>query len=140
MISANRKRGTVVVIEDDEDTSEIIALAVAMEGHSVHVAREHTEAIELITLTDPDMILLDYYGVTSDIQALINAIDAIQPYAPIVLMTGAKQPAEKARELGLREHLAKPFNTEDLRSLLRIHCKSSRSGRPSQRKLAFNIF
>jgi DNA-binding response OmpR family regulator len=139
MISSNSRRGTVVIIEDDQDTCEMIELAITMEGHSVHVAREHAEALDLIAATAPDMILLDYYGVTSDLSALIGSIGALKPNTPIVLMTGARQPAEKAKELGLREYLAKPFNTEELRGLLRAHCKGA-AGKASLRKLSFNIF
>ena len=144
MISAQKR--TVVVVEDDRDTSEMLELAIAMEGYTARSAADPLEALDLISATKPELVLLDYYGVTAELESFVNSIRAIHPTTRIVLMTGAKKPADKASQLGLKEWLAKPFDSNTLQQLLRAKRpagrKSARKAQsvPAEQPFAFNLF
>ncbi len=49
MLSSQKR--TVVVVEDDRDTSEMLELAIAMEGYTARSASEPLEALDLISAT-----------------------------------------------------------------------------------------
>ena len=140
MISAKANDHTIVVVEDDQDTGDMLEIALSMDGYSVRVASDRDDAMEIITATEPSVILLDYYGVTSDLKEFISCIRAVKPDVPIVLVTGAREPMEKARDLGLDEFLAKPFDSEKLGALLSHHCSNPGSLTRKKDKMRFRIF
>src|ERR1051326_321572 len=104
----------VVFVEDDPDCREVIELAITLEGYSVRVAKDHQEALDLLYYSTPSIVFVDYYGVASNMKAFVAQIRNLHPYVPVILMTGARNPEEKSRELGLKEHLGKPFQIDDL--------------------------
>jgi DNA-binding NtrC family response regulator len=137
--STNCQTRTVVVVEDDPENRDVMEMAIGMEGFNVRLASDHAEALEVLASTDPSVVLLDYYGVGENVRDFITHARFLHPRVPIVLVTGAKNPAQKARTLGLKEFLAKPFSSQDLHALLTKHCaRHLRRAAPSQ--LAFNLF
>jgi CheY-like chemotaxis protein len=50
---------TVLVVDDDEDTRESLAEAIALEGYRVRKAGDGAQAIGLMLLAAPDLVLLD---------------------------------------------------------------------------------
>jgi DNA-binding NtrC family response regulator len=135
---ANCQTRTVVVVEDDPENRDVLEMAIGMEGFPVRVACDHDEAVDVLNSADPSLILLDYYGVGENIREFINRARLLHPKVPIVLVTGAKNPAQKARSLGLKEFLAKPFSSQQLHDLLEKHCVEK--ARKSEAPLAFNMF
>jgi DNA-binding response OmpR family regulator len=129
----------IVIVEDDPDCREIIELAVSLEGYSVSTSKDHGDALDLLAHTTPAIVLVDYYGVSSDVKAFVGQIRALHPTVPIVLMTGARNPEEKTRELGLKEYLIKPFQIDELKTLLvRHHIRPRHSHR--SKRLQFSLF
>src|SRR4051812_35423319 len=50
---------TVLVVDDDKDTRESLAEAIALEGYRVRKAGDGAQAIGLMLLAAPDLVLLD---------------------------------------------------------------------------------
>jgi len=129
----------IVFVEDDADCREIIELAVTLEGYSVSLASDHGEALDLLNHTDPSIVFIDYYGVSSDVKRFVGQIRRLHPNVPIVLMTGARNPGEKIRDLGLNEYIEKPFQIDDLIGLLkRHHIRPSQA--PASKRVQFSLF
>jgi len=138
-----RSSNTILVIDDDPETREVLELAVSMEGYSVRVAEDTETALEIVAASPPAMVLLDYYGVGEDAGRVVASVRAAGGAIPIVLMTGAKDPAGKAKELGLKRFLQKPFDFHTLRKLLRSHAgipKAPMCAGSPQRSLNFSLF
>jgi DNA-binding NtrC family response regulator len=136
----HRPSRPVVFIEDDQDSREIIELAVSLEGYTVKLAKDYQEALDLLTHSVPSIVFVDYYGVASDMKGFIAQIRNLHPHVPIVLMTGARFPEEKTRELGLREYLGKPFQMDDLAAILKRHRICPAEAPVSRRIQRFSLF
>ncbi len=52
-------RGTVLIIEDDPDTVELVRLYLARDGHKVVATADGREGLRLARSESPDMIVLD---------------------------------------------------------------------------------
>jgi DNA-binding NtrC family response regulator len=111
----------IVFIEDNADCRESISVALGIEGYSIALASEHAEAIELLNRTTPDIIFIDFHGVTDDMKQFVEDIKSLHPRVPLVLTTGAPDPDVKSRTLGMSEYLVKPFEIGELTRVLQRH-------------------
>jgi len=113
---------SVLIVEDDEDAGSTLADLLALEGHSVRVARSGSEGVVTAARTRPDVLICDVglpdmsgYDVIRNIRA------AAYPVAPFAIaLTGYAQPEDRhlAKEAGFDAHLPKPTLLEDLHPLL----------------------
>jgi PAS domain S-box-containing protein len=117
------KRLRVLVVEDNRDASEALAMLLEMYGHDATVFSDGPKAIEAASKTAFDLALLDIglpgmdgYEVARRIRMLPNA-KSMQ----LVALTGYGQETDKQRALaaGFDEHLTKPVKIEQLQVLLR---------------------
>jgi CheY-like chemotaxis protein len=52
---------TILVVDDDADTRELLSEVLSLQGYEVHVARDGRHALQVLAhIGTPDMILLDY--------------------------------------------------------------------------------
>jgi len=109
----------VLVVDDEADLRELVALTLADEGYDVGVARHGREALERIAKRRPDLVLLDMMMPVMDGRALCAALRADGGLPRIVVMTAADRVAQCARELGAVGWLAKPFDIDDLVAAIR---------------------
>ena len=111
----------------DDDARNIFALTTVLENHDMDVlsATNGRQAIELIQTTDDlSVVLMDIMMPEMDgyeTIALIRGNPALRRL-PIVALTAKamKGDREKCLEAGASDYLAKPVNTEQLFSALRL--------------------
>ncbi|MBC8113467.1 MAG: response regulator, partial [Candidatus Saccharimonas sp.] len=111
----------------DDDVRNIFALNSLLERHSMHVISAETgaEAIELVT-NDPDIdiVLMDIMMPEMDGYETMRTIrrNPAQHLLPIIALTAKamKGDREKCLEAGASDYIAKPVNTEQLLSLMRV--------------------
>jgi CheY-like chemotaxis protein len=111
----------------DDDPRNIFALSSALERRGMKVLTSTTgkEAIELVEST-PDLaiVLMDIMMPEMDGYQTIGAIRQKSPFRrlPIIALTAKamKGDREKCLEAGASDYLAKPVNTEQLLSALRM--------------------
>ena len=113
----------ILVIEDDPDVAEWLALALALSGHQVSVALGGEEGLAVARTIDPEVILcdlglpgaLDGYAVARALQLEASLASTYR-----VALSGYAQPEDqlKAREAGFDAHIAKPPDLEALEELL----------------------
>src|ERR1044072_8848840 len=58
-LPGGRERQTVLVVEDFEDTREMIALELRYEGYEVVEAADGVSAVEMVKSRCPDLVLMD---------------------------------------------------------------------------------
>jgi len=112
MASATR----VLVVEDDHDFAESLAIALGTRNCAVEIARTGEEAIRLYHAHDYDIAFMDIkLPGKNGVQSLVEILD-FMPQAKIVMMTGFSEPAllEQARQAGAMDILRKPFRMRDL--------------------------
>jgi CheY-like chemotaxis protein len=111
----------ILVVDDNVDAANSLALALRTLGHEVFVAHDGRSALADLSRIRPDIALLDIampgmtgYEVARQVRARLGA--AVR----IVALTGFGLAEDRARalEAGFDQHIVKPADTAFLRSLL----------------------
>jgi signal transduction histidine kinase len=121
-----RKPGTltplrVVLVEDNDDSADMMSIWVERLGHEVHVARNGPDGLAVVTELKPDVVLCDIGLPGMDGVELCRRVMQTLPEPPLmVALTGWGMDADRQRtaQAGFRHHLVKPVAMEQLRDLL----------------------
>ncbi len=112
----------VLVIEDEQDAARAIESFLRFRGHTIFLASDGQEAMEIVKKHDPDIMVCDWMlGEGDDGISLIAEIQT-KRLIPAILMTGHR--VERARaaaaSLGIRVIAckAKPISLQELASLI----------------------
>lgn len=110
-----------ILIADDEDSMrQLVARAIAMDGHETVTAQDGAEALEILTRADGafDLLLTDIQMPVMDGIALALSAARDFPDLTILLMTGFADQRERASNLNALVHdvVTKPFSVADIRT------------------------
>jgi CheY-like chemotaxis protein len=110
----------VLVVDDDEDTTELFATALAACGAQVITATGAREALRRLTAWLPDVVVSDIAMPGADGYWLVNELrglaDARAATVPVVAVTafGLEHSRVRALAAGFVDHLVKPVEPEAL--------------------------
>jgi two-component system CheB/CheR fusion protein len=114
--------GTVVVVEDNADSREMLCVLLEMSGFTCRSAENGAAALQLIDEVRPDVAILDVGLPEMDGFELAQRIRRVYPSGQLCLiaLTGYGQPADRAQahEAGFDAHLVKPVQPEPLLALV----------------------
>ena len=116
----------VLVVDDEPDLRDLVALTLGDEGFEVDVARDGRDALERISARAPDLVLLDMMMPVMDGHTLCEELRARGALPRVVVMTAADHVAQCARDVGAVGWLAKPFDIDDLVVAIRRGLEGSR--------------
>ena len=121
--SAPRRPGrlSVVVVEDNDDSADMLAVWLEHLGHEVRVARTGPDGVSLILDVHPDVVLCDLGLPGLDgVDVCRRIVDALASPPVMVAVTGWGMESDRNRtlEAGFQYHLVKPVEPDALRSLL----------------------
>ncbi len=112
----------VLVVDDNEDAAETLAMLLHMRGATVRSAHEARSGLALLEEFRPQVVLLDIGLPGMDGYEAARAIRADDPDHDILLVavTGWGQETDKARALdaGFDHHMTKPVTGSDIEQLL----------------------
>jgi DNA-binding NtrC family response regulator len=111
----------ILVVDDDTAMREMMALALRKEGFDVQSAVSADEARQAVDDSTFDLIVTDIYlGDGTGLELLAHCHEAC-PEAKVILVTahGTIETAASARQLGVFDYLAKPFEVATL--VERVH-------------------
>ena len=101
----------ILLVEDDIPNQRAITLALKTAGHEVVNAGDGTEALELLSMHDFELVITDLLMPNLNGQNLINTIRLKWPHMPIILTSGyLSQDLGKAIMEGIAAFLQKPFS------------------------------
>jgi two-component system alkaline phosphatase synthesis response regulator PhoP len=112
----------ILIIEDEENLANTVALNLRLEHYSTTVARTGNEALRLfiknrslLNLVLMDVMLPDINGFD-----LCKEFKSLEPDLPVIFLTAKNQTADKigGLKLGADDYITKPFDLEEL--LLRV--------------------
>ena len=113
----------VLIVEDNQEMAEGLQFALEIEGFRVALASDGEVAIEFLGQEQPDLILADVKMPRMDGYALLRAVKQNAEWSkiPFVFVTAAAdwRKAVTARAMGADEYIVKPFELEDLISVVR---------------------
>jgi signal transduction histidine kinase len=117
----NRLDGVrLLVVDDDEDSRDLIACILAEQGAVVAVASCAGEALDLLETTRPDVLLSDIGMPQVDGYALLRRVREMPPArggkTPAVALTAYARAADGERALaaGFQAHVVKPVDQDRL--------------------------
>ncbi|HUK36170.1 MAG TPA: response regulator, partial [Vicinamibacterales bacterium] len=112
-------RERILIVEDDSAARIGLQQLVRGWGFDVETAADGEEGLERGLRTRPSLVVLD---VKLPIRDGISVADALRAHdrrrPPIVLITGTDRPEEQAQRVGAIGYLRKPFELDDLVSLV----------------------
>jgi signal transduction histidine kinase len=114
----------ILVVDDNADAAEALALLLRLSGHEVETAFDGVEALRVAPAFSPDIVLLDLGMPRLDGYDTARSIRA-EPWGKdvtLVAVTGWGQPKDRDRtlEAGFNAHLVKPVVTEELMRVIRV--------------------
>lgn len=117
---------TILVVDDDKKTVDLIRLYLEREQHQVLVAYDGREALEIARQRSPCLIILDWMlprvdGL--DICRILRAESAV----PIIMLTARSTEEDKllGLDLGADDYVTKPFSPRELVARVRVVLRRS---------------
>jgi two-component system, OmpR family, response regulator ResD len=106
---------TVLLVEDDPDTAEIVQLYLQHEGYRVLMATNGADALLQAKEREPDLIILDLMLPRADGLELCRRMREVVGAPLIVLTTRAEEDKRLAGpDLGADDYISKPFSPKKL--------------------------
>ncbi|MGQ9889603.1 MAG: response regulator transcription factor [Aggregatilineales bacterium] len=115
MVTPGSRNRQILIVEDDEDTSEVVRLLLEKAGYDSIAVERGEDALTEIANSSPDLVLLDL-GLPDihGLEVLRRVRD--QSFLPMIVLSGQTHEHNKvtALEAGADDYMAKPFSSEEL--------------------------
>lgn len=135
-------KSRILVLDDEKEIAEVIALYLRNEGYEVETAFTGREALHLIEQHPPELALLDV--MLPDIEGFRVLQRIRETYTfPVIMLTAKTEYTDKITglTLGADDYIAKPFNPLELvarvKAQLRRYTKYNDGGKPQENVIDF---
>jgi signal transduction histidine kinase/CheY-like chemotaxis protein len=120
VVAAERDMETVLVVEDDAHSAELLSVYLEDAGYRIAVARDGAEGLELARRLRPRAVVLDILLPRVDGWDLLGRLkaDAATADAPVIVVSMLDE-RSKGLALGAVEYLVKPVGREELLEALK---------------------
>ena len=130
------QRFSVLALEDDKETQEMLKASISEEGHIVTVAETMAEGARLLERLSPDILIIDRMLPDGDGLQFCAKLKRSSAYRhlPVLLLTGKVEVSDKVLglKLGADDYLTKPFAMEELKA--RLEALLRRAGKTLQKQ------
>jgi DNA-binding response OmpR family regulator len=115
MVSTQDETRQILVIEDDQDTADMMQNLLENAGFITNFVESGVTALELIATSPPDLILLDLALPDMDGLDVLRWVRD-RSFMPIIVISGFRKEHDKvvALEAGADDYVDKPFSPEEL--------------------------
>lgn len=127
----------ILVVDDDEEIRASLRRSLGVEGYRVALAADGEEALRLLDVEQPDLVVLDLLLPGLDGLAVCRRVRASSPDLPIIMLTARDAVPDRVAglETGADDYLVKPFAFEELLARIRVQLRRREGG--GQRELQF---
>jgi PAS domain S-box-containing protein len=118
---AGSSGSVILVVDDNRDAADSLAMLLGIWGHDVHLAYDGLEAVAVAAAIQPDVVLLDLGLPKMNGYEAARSIRQARPDGVLLIaLTGLGQAEDRRRskEAGFDHHLTKPVELESLRKML----------------------
>lgn len=131
MVSDNRGKGHVLVVEDDSTVAEVVARYLERDGFEVTGVGDGHAALSAASERSVDLVVLDIMLPGIDGLEVCRRLRASTPI-PIIMLTALGEETDRIAglELGADDYLAKPFSPREL--VARVNAVLRRARVPTQ--------
>ena len=130
---------TVLIMEDDPHTVEVVQLYLERDGHNVLSASDGVQGLRLARETHPDLVVLDLMLPLMDGMEVCRILRQ-ETDVPIVMLTARVDEEERLAglELGADDYITKPFSPRELAARIRaVLRRTNRDAAGGPTELAF---
>ncbi|WP_429884724.1 sigma 54-interacting transcriptional regulator [Geoalkalibacter halelectricus] len=106
----------ILLVDDDEDLLKLLAMRLTGNGYDVSLAQSGEEALALLPVIRPQLVITDLRMEGMDGLALFDAIRKSNTSLPVIILTahGSIPDAVDATKRGVFTFLTKPINSREL--------------------------
>ncbi|OAI42277.1 hypothetical protein AYO40_00090 [Planctomycetaceae bacterium SCGC AG-212-D15] len=113
---------SLLVVDDNVDAADSLALLLRLEGHEVRVAHDGPSALKIAQAERPHMIFLDLGMPGMDGYQVARRLRRLPEFQQVLLVAltgwGQEEDQRRSREAGFDLHLVKPVEPDELKELL----------------------
>src|SRR6266404_7830281 len=108
--------GTILYVEDDDDTRELVAYLLARNNYKVVPAESYDDALLLARANQFDLYLIDNWMSGGSGIELCKKLREFNPWTPILFYSGAalERDRQEAFAAGAQGYLVKPASPDEL--------------------------
>ena len=123
----------VLIVDDEQKLSALIARALREEGHAADTAASGTDALWMAAAVPYDAIVLDVMMPEPDGFEVLRRLREASNWTPVLLLTARDAVADRVGGLdaGADDYLTKPFSFDELLARLRAIARRSPIERPT---------
>lgn len=130
---------SILVIDDDIDVREMLCRMLEQDGYEVILTRGGRDALERLDGLCPDLVITDVVMPEVDGIEVLLKLRLLAPKAEALVMSGGGRAdlelsLEKARRLGARAVLRKPFTKAEMLEAVHQALASGNAPQPSTRE------
>jgi len=124
----------VLVVEDERKLAELLKRGLEEEDHSVSLALDGRDALELAQSREFDVIVLDLMLPVIDGFEVARRLRKSGNQTPILVLTArdAARDVVKGLDIGADDYMTKPFSFEEFLARLRAVSRRKDSTRPAK--------
>ena len=111
---------TILIVEDDPSTLEIVELYLRRDGHKVLKSQDGTEGLRLAREAHPDLVVLDLMLPGMDGLEMCRTLRG-ESDVPVVMLTARVEEDDRLAglDLGADDYITKPFSPRELAARVR---------------------
>lgn len=111
----------ILIVDDEPAICWTLQKALHGEGHDVVTTASAEEALRQVSITTPDVVLMDIRLPEQDGLSALEIFQARLPHMPVIMMTafGTLETTVQAVQQGAFEYLNKPFDLDDALDVVR---------------------
>ena len=132
----------ILFAEDDPGVREALARALRFEGYNVETASDGGEALELVGVNPPDLVVLDVMMPYVDGLDVCRRVREKYRQMPILMLTARHEISDRVAGLdaGADDYLAKPFALDELLARIRALLRRTMASGNEQSISAVGLF
>ena len=129
----------VLVVDDEENIADVIAMALRFQGFTVETAGTGTDALAAVSSFRPHLMVLDVMLPDMEGFDVAERLGAQRADVPIIFLTARDATEDKIRGLttGGDDYVTKPFSLEELVARIRTVLRRSGAAEPESNRLTF---
>ena len=142
MSTSERRQPLVLVVDDEEHITEMLAMGLRYNGFDVERAAAGREALDAIDRRRPDLVVLDVMLPDLDgfeVARRLRQTEGAGDHVPIIFLTARDTTQDKVQglRLGGDDYVTKPFSIEELIERVKAVLRRVSGVGPGDRKVSY---
>ena len=142
MVSAADRQPRILVVDDEEHITELVALALGYNGFDVERMASGRTALAAVEKRRPDLIVLDVMLPDLDgfeVARRLHQAEGAGTRIPVIFLTAKDTTADKVQglRLGSDDYVTKPFSIEELVERVKAVLRRSSGTGPGEHRLTY---